>query len=120
MQSHGGVLFAQVLFKTYGKDLMIAGIFKLLWSCFVILGAYYFTRSILECIRTLEGLQTYAVSCLCMWTVECSCLLHNVISPDVDTGNMVTVCSLHSVLACAPVGPFLSFVLCTVHKRANI
>lgn len=38
---------------------MLAGIFKLLWSVLVILGAYYFTRSILECIRTLEGLQTY-------------------------------------------------------------
>lgn len=29
---------AQVLFKCYGKDLMIAGFFKLLWSVFVILG----------------------------------------------------------------------------------
>ena len=104
-----------MLWRTYGKDILIAGIFKLLWSVFVILGggsgpasssraqeggaafreagpamqkimgarpgksrvqnrapdirwpplphaaplpapaAYYFTRSILLCIRTLEG-----------------------------------------------------------------
>ncbi|KAL4427322.1 hypothetical protein ABPG77_003231 [Micractinium sp. CCAP 211/92] len=48
----------KVLWKTYGRDLMIAGVFKLLWSVFVILGAYYFTRSILLCIRTLEGKDT--------------------------------------------------------------
>lgn len=28
----------QVLWKTYGRDLMIAGVFKLLWSVFVIMG----------------------------------------------------------------------------------
>lgn len=28
----------QVLWKTYGRDLMIAGLFKLMWSVFVILG----------------------------------------------------------------------------------
>lgn len=101
-----------MLRKTYGRDLMIAGIFKLCWTVFVIMGgewlekgrmaagqwrrllhgwlrpaaptlvggassvvlppclssplptalhrrpppaAYYFTRSILMCIRTLEG-----------------------------------------------------------------
>ncbi len=28
----------QVLWRTYGKDLLIAGIWKLLWSLFVIMG----------------------------------------------------------------------------------
>jgi ATP-binding cassette subfamily C (CFTR/MRP) protein 1 len=32
-----------------------AAVFKLMWTCFVIMGAYFFTRSILMCIRTLEG-----------------------------------------------------------------
>lgn len=45
----------KVLWKTYGRDILLAGIFKLMWSVFVIMGAYYFTRSILMCIRTLEG-----------------------------------------------------------------
>nr|AXF41555.1 HLA3 protein [Chlorella sp. ArM0029B] len=48
----------KVLLKTYGRDLLLAGIFKLMWSVFVILGAYFFTRSILLCIRTLEGKDT--------------------------------------------------------------
>jgi ABC-type multidrug transport system fused ATPase/permease subunit len=48
----------KVLRKTYGRDLLLAGIFKLMWSVFVIMGAYYFTRSILMCIRTLEGKDT--------------------------------------------------------------
>ncbi|GAB4815837.1 hypothetical protein N2152v2_002883 [Parachlorella kessleri] len=47
----------KVLWKTYGWDILKAGFFKLMWSVFVILGAYYFTRSILLCIRTLEGKQ---------------------------------------------------------------
>jgi ABC-type multidrug transport system fused ATPase/permease subunit len=47
----------KVLWRTYGKDLMLAGFFKFMWSVFVILGAYYFTRSILLTIRTLEGKQ---------------------------------------------------------------
>lgn len=45
----------QVLRKTYGGDLFKAGVFKLMWTVFVIMGAYFFTRSILTCIRTLEG-----------------------------------------------------------------
>lgn len=30
-----------------------------MWSVFVIMGAYFFTRSILMCIRSLEGKATY-------------------------------------------------------------
>ncbi|KIZ01660.1 ABC transporter, multidrug resistance associated protein [Monoraphidium neglectum] len=45
----------KVLIKTYGAELFKAGIYKLLWSVFLLLGAYFFTRSILLCIRTLEG-----------------------------------------------------------------
>ncbi|GBF87685.1 hypothetical protein Rsub_00396 [Raphidocelis subcapitata] len=48
----------KVLIKTYGSDLLKAGIFKLLWTMFLIIGAYFFTRSILLCIRTLEGRDT--------------------------------------------------------------
>jgi ATP-binding cassette subfamily C (CFTR/MRP) protein 1 len=47
-----------VLIKTYGRDLFLAGVFKLCWTAFLIMGAYFFTRSILLCIRTLEGLDT--------------------------------------------------------------
>ncbi|KAI8468106.1 MAG: hypothetical protein J3K34DRAFT_479395 [Monoraphidium minutum] len=45
----------KVLIKTYGAELFKAGVFKLLWTVFLIMGAYFFTRSILLCIRTLEG-----------------------------------------------------------------
>lgn len=32
------VLNVQVLWKTYGRELLLAGVFKLMWSVFVILG----------------------------------------------------------------------------------
>lgn len=37
----------QVLWQTFGHDLMLAGLFKLLWSVCVIMGAFFFVRSIL-------------------------------------------------------------------------
>jgi ATP-binding cassette subfamily C (CFTR/MRP) protein 1 len=36
--------------KTYGRDIIIAGIFKALWSFFVIFAAYYFVKEILQFI----------------------------------------------------------------------
>uniref|UniRef100_A0A383WNY2 Uncharacterized protein n=1 Tax=Tetradesmus obliquus TaxID=3088 RepID=A0A383WNY2_TETOB len=37
----------KVLWSTFGKDLMVAGLFKLLWSLCVITGAFFFVRSLL-------------------------------------------------------------------------
>ena len=35
------------LWSLYGREFMVAGIYKLGWSLFVIAGAYYFVRSLL-------------------------------------------------------------------------
>lgn len=45
----------KVLLKTYGKEMLRSGVFKMFWTIFLIMGAYFFTRSILMTIRTLEG-----------------------------------------------------------------
>lgn len=37
----------RALKKSFGQELMVAGLFKFLWSVFVITGAFYFIRSIL-------------------------------------------------------------------------
>lgn len=41
----------KALFRAFGKDLMRAGIFKLGWSICVIMGAFFFTRSILQFVN---------------------------------------------------------------------
>uniref|UniRef100_A0A383VW30 Uncharacterized protein n=1 Tax=Tetradesmus obliquus TaxID=3088 RepID=A0A383VW30_TETOB len=41
----------KVLWRTFGKDLMFAGIFKLLWSICVITGAFFFVRSLLTFVN---------------------------------------------------------------------
>lgn len=38
----------KALWRLYGKELMIGGIFKLLWGVFVIMGAFFFVRSLLQ------------------------------------------------------------------------
>eukprot|EP00775_Hariotina_reticulata_P004687 gene4687-4939_t len=37
--------------QTFGKDLMLAGLFKLLWSLCVITGAFFFVRSLLQFVN---------------------------------------------------------------------
>eukprot|EP00878_Enallax_costatus_P000230 GHUV01000294.1.p1 GENE.GHUV01000294.1~~GHUV01000294.1.p1 ORF type:complete len:1290 (+),score=442.33 GHUV01000294.1:122-3991(+) len=41
----------KVLWNTFGKDLMLAGLFKLLWSVCVITGAFFFVRSLLQFVN---------------------------------------------------------------------
>jgi hypothetical protein len=43
-----------VLFQTFGRDLMKAGFFKLGWSVCVIMGAFFFTRSLLMFVNNQE------------------------------------------------------------------
>jgi hypothetical protein len=43
-----------VLFQTFGRDLMKAGFFKLGWSVCVIMGAFFFTRSLLMFVNGQE------------------------------------------------------------------
>jgi hypothetical protein len=43
-----------VLFQTFGRDLMKAGYFKLGWSVCVIMGAFFFTRSLLMFVNGQE------------------------------------------------------------------
>lgn len=58
----------QVLWKTYGRDLMIAGVFKLLWSVFVILGGerqgHGRLATACQCSRRLASEQQAAASTL--------------------------------------------------------
>lgn len=42
----------RALRKSFGSELMVAGVFKALWSLFVILGAYFFIRNILLYVDT--------------------------------------------------------------------
>ena len=42
----------RALRRSFGGELMIAGLFKFLWSVFVITGAFYFIRSILLYVDT--------------------------------------------------------------------
>ncbi|WIA12457.1 hypothetical protein OEZ85_012492 [Tetradesmus obliquus] len=44
----------KVLWSTFGKDLMIAGLFKLVWSVCVIGGVFFFIRSLLQFVNN-EG-----------------------------------------------------------------
>ena len=46
-----------VLFQTFGKDLMLAGLFKLGWSVCVIMGAFFFTRDPGRIWRVSEALE---------------------------------------------------------------
>ena len=42
----------RALRRSFGGELMVAGLFKFLWSVFVITGAFYFIRSILLYVDT--------------------------------------------------------------------
>lgn len=53
-----------VLLRIYGRQFFIGGIFKLLWSMFVIIGAFYFVRSLLLHINPKETDHPYTAS----WT----------------------------------------------------
>ena len=42
----------RALKRSFGRELMVAGFFKFMWSVLVIMGAFYFIRSILNYVDT--------------------------------------------------------------------
>jgi len=42
----------KVLWSLYKSEIMLGGLFKLLWSLFVIMGAFFFVRSLLQYVDT--------------------------------------------------------------------
>lgn len=52
----------RVLIKTWGKQLFLAGLFKLLWSVCVIMGAFFFVRT-LQFVSGIARLLAPAESC---------------------------------------------------------
>lgn len=64
----------RTLFSLYGSRFFVGGLFKIIWSIFVIVGAFYFVRS---CAFSLLLLGSYCLyDCAGRRTCSAACLMH--------------------------------------------